>query len=130
MREVRRKLRRAKLERHGLLLFEAEDLAGIPFKVPYFRAMVRDRFKALVRWRDRGKTMKAWQLHIFQLYERKGWMKVSKYGTRGADPFKMLRAYEDDYRQRFPTYVSPYEKRGRDMRVLALRLKWAMEKQT
>lgn len=103
--------RYAKAIRHGFLPFEADMLRKVPFNTPYVRAMLKERkaeYDAFVK--DRGVSY--WYGHIKELYEDKRWLTAGK--TRIIyDPWKMLRAYEDKFKARFPYYTSPWERRAR-----------------
>ena len=108
---TRRQKRYVYLRNAGFLPFEARALSKVPYRsVPYFRELIDSRRRLLV-----GKTTKlAREKAIKDLYEENKWYKAGKrFGKvlSVADPWKMLRDYEDIWRSKQPEYSSPWQKR-------------------
>ena len=59
-------------------------------------------------------TAQQYEVQIKLTYAKNGWVRRSKKGQVVADPWKMLRDFEDRYKQKNPEYDSPWEKRWRD----------------
>ena len=105
---TRRQYRYAKLKTLAFLPFEARELSKVPFKTPYLRLGIRERRDALRtalrEYKARGfKFSKAeWLEIVNEMYIARGWMRDGI-----ADPWQMLRAWEERYRARHPEYDSP-----------------------
>jgi len=71
------------------------------------------------KFQKSGGTLKQWEDHIKELYKKNGWLtdriRAGKRYTI-ADPWRMLRDYEDRWRARQPEYSSPWEARYRKMK--------------
>ena len=124
----REKRRRGYLERSGFLLFEADDLCVIPGYVPYFKRLVRERRALLKEWLGAGYTMPQWELRLQRLYRDNKWV-VFIDGLPKADPWKLLRAFEDDYRDHNPEYDSPWQKKKRRPRDFLPKIERTMARQ-
>ena len=125
---IRQRRRRHYLEHSGFLLFEADDLCVIPGYVPYFKRLIRERQSELENWLRAGRTMAEWQLHIRAKYVDHKWGKEDAGGFK-ADPWKLLRAFEEDYRDRNPEYDSPWEKNKRRRLDFLAKIERTMTKQ-
>ena len=128
MNTFRQRRRRRYLEQSGFLLFEADDLCTIPGYVPYFKKLVRERRAELADWVRAGRTMREWELRLQRLYRDNKWIRLVR-GLPAADPFKMLRDFEDDYRDRNPEYDSPWEKNKRRRPDFLAKIERTMAKQ-
>jgi len=115
---------RRKMTGMGFLGYEVASFDRIPFTVPYFRDMCRQRNKEFRAWLKARKLVSQWMRHIKIRYEQKGWMK-----GKAPDPFKMLRHFEDDYKARFPEYDSPWQKRPKVRRDFMARINRTIAKQ-
>jgi hypothetical protein len=102
-----------RLERSELFLrIEAADLSFVPFNVPYYKQLIRDRAKKLRQAVKDGWTKEQYQQSIIKDYIERGWLR-RKRGRDVPDAFKLLRAYEDRYRDRQPQYESPWQGAGK-----------------
>lgn len=124
MEKIRQGQRRRILERYAFTEFEAEALKVVPIKpTPYFKDLCQERVKEHQRWLNDGRTEADWLQHIIERYRANSWYKRDDFGTPIADPFKMLRDFEDRYRDRHPQYVSPWEKKTPRMSSVEVRTK-------
>ena len=104
----------------GFMPGEARPLSRVPFKIaPYTKEMFRDRQKMVKKvnadMKGASKTAIAKELEarIKKLYDTNRWTSLGKRGIY-RDPWKMLRDYEDRWRDKFPQYTSPWQPRRRD----------------
>ena len=113
-----RRQRRYELMRKAYLLpFEARPLSlTVPLNVPYVRQLLMDRANDARVAKERGVTRAQFEEKIKGEYRREGWLKKNRAGEIVADPWKMLRAFEDRFRARNPEYESPWEPRGKKLR--------------
>lgn len=110
---VRRHQRYELLRRAGFLPFEARPLSRIPTtRTPYMGEMIKDRLKMRQKAIVEKTGQAEWERRIKGLYDENKWLRA---GVRRIerDPWKMLRDYEDRWRDKQPEYESPWEKRGR-----------------
>lgn len=102
-----------RLERSGLFLrIEAASLSFVPFNVPYYKQLIRDRQATFRQAQKEGQTSEQYEQGIIKDYIAHGWLR-HKRGKDVPDTFKLLRAYEDRYRDRQPQYESPWQKKPR-----------------
>jgi len=119
--KTRRQTRYAFLRRgEAFLPFEARPLSRVPFNIcPYIKELIRGRREEAAKFQKSGGTLKQWEDHIKELYKKNGWLtdriRAGKRYTI-ADPWRMLRDYEDRWRARQPEYSSPWEARYRKMK--------------
>lgn len=105
---TRRQHRYNRLKEFGFFPFEARQLCKVPFKTPYMREGIRERKRALkdaqLEYKERklrfSKT--EWAEIIKEMYITRNWLKEGR-----SDPWQMLRAWEDRYRDKRPEYESP-----------------------
>jgi len=104
----RRQHRYNRLVGEGFFKFEAAIISKIAFKIPYIKEMRKERRKA---YRDAIKEYKArdlrftkaeWQEIIKAMYIERDWLRRGK-----ADPWQMIRALEERYKDKHPEYESP-----------------------
>ena len=113
---TRRQQRYELLRKNGLCGFEAKPLSRVPIKtVPYMKGFVRERWGMLRDALERKLTITQFEAQIKQQYNRQGFLKRNKAGKVVADPWAMLRDFEDRYRDKYPAYESPWEKRRRSL---------------
>ena len=100
----------------GFLKFEARELSKVPTKVPYMRNLIKDRQELFERATRRGWSYGKYTASIKSKYRWERWDK--RTGKRVKyDAWAMLRSYEDEYKDKNPEYVSPWQpkqKRHRD----------------
>lgn len=111
--KIQRRERYDKLtKKYGLLQFEAYELSKIPLNIPYFRDFLLQRRRKLLDMLSQGKTRKDYEAWIYGEYSRG---RLFKAGLRyeKCDPWKMLRAFEDNHKQKHPDYESPWVKKAR-----------------
>lgn len=115
---TRRQARFSKLRNGEMFLyFEAYPLSEVPFKTcSYMRQLIRERRAELNEYIRGGATKSQWRQHIKDKYNENKWLKRDRVGMPVADPWKMLRDFEDSWRQQFPQYESPWQPRRRDFR--------------
>ena len=110
---TRRQNRYSKLRQAGMLPFEARPLSKVPFKIcPYMRRLISERASELGKARRQGATQRQWEDHIKGRYAKNKWLRAGKVRIE-ADPWRMLRDYEDKWRAKQPQYTSPWQKRYR-----------------
>jgi len=109
--KTRRQQRYQKLRDNGFLPFEARELSKVPAKVPYFKEIVKERRKILREAYKAKSTKKSYEEQIKDKYSKNGWIRGTKSGKRRLDPWQLMRAYEDDYKQQHPAYDSPWKKK-------------------
>ncbi len=114
--KTKRMRRYLKLVDAGFMPFEARGLSRIPFTVPYMGGLLRARHIRYTWARKKGLTDRQYAKAIRQLYLANDWIKLDKAGRRRGDPWKLLREFEDRYREKHPEYQSPGEKRRRRFR--------------
>lgn len=109
--KTKRQARYNTLKRLGFLPFEARALSKVSFKVPYMRGMIKDRRKAL-RDAVKLKWSKAeWKRMVLEdIYDARNYYNLR---TGKPDPWVMLRAWEDRFKEKYPEYESPWQKKKR-----------------
>ena len=78
---------------------------------PYLRAMLDERKEQGKKAQAMGKTLKEFELQIRELYRVNRWLKRNRAGKIVADPWRMLRDFEDKFKAKNPQYTSPWMKR-------------------
>ena len=127
---TRRETRYMKLRNAGFLRFEARPLSKVPSKVcPYLRAMMEERRDWLRKEQKAGKTLKEYEAEIRELYRAKDWTKKNRVGKTVADPWKMLREFEDKWKDKQPQYTSPWQGRQKKWRDFQRMLEPTLKKQ-
>ena len=112
--KTRRQGRYTRLRLAGFLPFEARPLSNVLVpKCPYLAAILADRREEFKR-AQKTMTAQQYEVQIKLTYAKNGWVRRNKKGQVVADPWKMLRDFEDRYKQKNPEYDSPWEKRWRD----------------
>jgi len=107
----RRQLRYEKLRDSGFLPFEARALSKVPPQTPYMIDMITERRKFVKDYRTKGFSDKQIVGQLKQYYIDNEFLK-HKIGKRATlDPWKMLRHWEDQYKDHMPDYTSPWQKR-------------------
>lgn len=107
---TRRQIRYNKLIQAHLLPFEAKELARVPLTVPYMLPLMKAR---LERWQEltaQGMLPRQFQHLIRREYKANDWT-IQKGKRLYAEPWKMLRDFEDRYKAKNPDYESPYMRR-------------------
>lgn len=127
---TRREGRYKKLRDVYFLRSEARPLSKIPTRVcPYLRALMRERRDLARRAIAQGKTIGQFEDQIKELYRVNRWLKRNRVGKIVADPWKMLRDYEDKFKAKNPQYTSPWEKRWKDWGEFQRRIERTIAKQ-
>lgn len=128
--KTRRQRRYEKLRHSGFLPFEARPLSRVPPKIcPYFRQLIMTRLAYVGAAKRAKATRKDYENKIHELYEKNGWFRINKKGQAVADPWTMLRDYEDQWRDKQPDYSSPWEERQRDWRNFMSMLENTLKRQ-
>jgi hypothetical protein len=113
--KTRRRNRYEKLRLSGFLPFEARTLSRVPFRVPYIRSLMTVRRRMLRNALKEGMSRAGWERKIKTEYFDSGWLKWAKRKQAVYDPWKMLKDFERGYKARHPEYVSPWEKKQKNM---------------
>jgi len=130
MYRTRREARYIKLRKYGFTRFEARPLSKVPTSVcPYFRELMRERQALMKKALKMGKSEKEYTDSIKELYRVNRWAKVNRAGKIVADPWKMLREYEDRWKQKNPNYTSPWMKRWRNWKDFQRKVENTLRKQ-
>jgi len=112
--KTRRARRYQLLRNSGFLPFEAMTLSKIPLKIPFFDILVKERFKRKEKAIKEGWTKKRYTDTIKKDYTDNNWMVRKGKRILPTSVYNMFRHYEDAYRQKYPNYTSPWEKRRKD----------------
>lgn len=99
------------LVEYGFLPWEADELDQVSLKVPYFKDIMHDRYVYFHKCIDKGWTWKKYVGAIKRKYSMRGWKTQGQY-----DPWKLLRSYEDRYKDKNPDYKSPWIKKQKRLR--------------
>ena len=117
---TRRQNRYLKLRNAGFLPGEARPLSRVPFKrAPYTKEMFADRQKMVqkvvadMKGASGTAIAKELERRVKKLYDTNRWTTAGKRRIY-RDAWKMLRDYEDRWRDKFPQYTSPWQPRRRD----------------
>ena len=128
--KTRRYSRYKRLRLNGFLPFEARPLSRVPFKIcPYMRQLIADRRAEANKAIKGGLTKKEYEQQIKDKYKGNKWQKLNRVGKVVADPWRMLRDYEDRWRAKQPDYSSPWEARMRKWRDFIDKIERTMQKQ-
>lgn len=125
---TRRQARYETLRLKGFLPFEARPLSFVPRRVPYIPILLRGRARLFNRAQREGWSKARYYRHIKGMYADKDWFRRTRTGRRVYDPWSLLRAAEDRYRDRHPEYVSPWMKRQKRFRDFISRFEATLEK--
>jgi len=126
---TRRQARYLRLRNSGFLPFEARALSRVPTKIcPYMRQLIVERLEYLRAAQESGATKTQYEDKVKRLYKDEKWLRAGKIRV-DADPWKMLRDYEERWRVKNPQYTSPWEKKWRDWQDFQRKLENTMRKQ-
>lgn len=113
----RRQAKYRKLKEQGFLPFEAFAFSKVSPKVPYLKLMIDDRKGALREAKRLKFSKKEWTLTITDVYKEKflGKETIGWWGRPfwKADPWAYFRSWEERYKERYPDYTSPWQKKKR-----------------
>lgn len=130
MYRTRREARYLRLRQFGFLPFESRPLSWVPTKVcPYLRDMMVDRRDMVRKMVKDGKTRKQVEDSIKDLYRASNWLKKNRVGKIVADPWKMLREFEDKWKVKQPQYTSPWMKRQQTWRDFQAKIEKTLKRQ-
>ena len=111
---TRRQQKYTKLRASGFLPFEARPLSKVPVRVcPYMKHLTKERREMFQKARAAGMTRIQWEGLIKEKYNTNKWLRAGRIRIE-ADPWKMLREFEDRWKDKNPQYTSPWEKRWKD----------------
>lgn len=125
---TRRQNRYRVLRAVGFLPFERKELSNVPFKTPYFDALIKERHKRYQSAIDRKLSRAEYERQIKLLYFDNKWLSRTATGRARLDPWKMLKDFEHTYRLKHPEYESPWEKRRRAWKDFITKLDRTYEK--
>lgn len=115
---------------NAFLPFEARPLSKIPPGIcPYFKQLIEGRRNDVKTAARKGYSKEQWENEIKGYYKKNDWLSLNRKGEKVADPWKMLRSYEDEYRAKQPEYESPWEPRGRKWQDFYTKLERTMQMQ-
>jgi len=127
---TRRQARYLRLRNSFFLPFEARPLSKIPTKIcPYLRAMIKERKEMARKAQAQGKTLTQFADQIKELYRINKWLKLNRAGKIVADPWKMLRDFEDKWKSKNPQYTSPWMKKWKQWRDFQRMIEPTLRKQ-
>ena len=127
---TRRQNKYLRLRRLSFLPFEARPFSRFAFiKVPYFKGMIEDRIEMFQEAQRDGLSIRQWEARIKKFYDDNRWLKAGKRRIQ-ADPWKMLKDYENKYRDKHPEYTSPWEPKWKDWKGFLARAERTIQKQT
>lgn len=108
--KARRQVRYERLLQAHLLPVEARTLSRVSFRVPYMRLLANARSREYNDFIAQGGAVEDWPKHIRKQYIDREWKRA---GERWIPKviFRMLKAYEHDYKYKHKQYESPWEKR-------------------
>lgn len=111
---TRRQQKYERLRLSGFLPFEARVLSKVPVRIcPYMKELMKERRAMFQKARADGATRAQWENLIKGKYNTNKWLSAGRRRIE-ADPWKMLRDFEDRFRDKNPEYTSPWQKRVRD----------------
>jgi hypothetical protein len=84
--------------------------------------MLADRRDLIRKARSLKTTPAKFESQIKELYRVNRWLKTNKAGKMVAEPWEMLRDFGDRWRNKYPQYDSPWEKRQRNWRDFQARI--------
>lgn len=126
---TRRQARYIFCRKMGLLPFEARPMSRVPPTVPYFKEMLRER-RAMFKKATAMKIGQVkWERQIIELYKINKWQKLGRTGKILADPWQMLRHYEEKWRDKQPQYESPWQGRQRTWRDFLPKIERTLQRQ-
>lgn len=108
----RRQARYIRLKMIGFLPFEAYALSKVSPKVPYFRLMFDDRKGAYRTAKGFKFSKREWTATIADMYKDRGYGGYIFLRWK-SDVWAYLRSWEERYRERYPDYTSPWQKKKR-----------------
>jgi len=108
----KRQARYLKLKKQGFLPFEAFALSKVPTKTPYFKMMTDDRKSAYKTAKGFKFSKREWTATITDMYKDKGFGEYIFLRWK-SDVWTMFRSWEERYRERYPDYTSPWQKKKR-----------------
>lgn len=97
------------LEAH-FLPFERSALSRVSIAVPYMKGVIKKRIEKYNQFIAAGGTEKKWAASIRKLYKDMNWRRKTDRSYQTA-AFRMLKAAEQQWKYRHPSYDSPWEKR-------------------
>ena len=100
----------------GFLPFEAAQFSKTSEKgmqAPYFQSMIRSRQSQRAYATKQKWDYTKYKKYIHQQYKDKKQTKTDKIGRKHADPWKLLRSWENKMRAQGKAYVSPWKQKKR-----------------
>ena len=126
---TRRQARYSWLRERGMLPFEARAMSKVPVRVcPYMKQLTKERYQDFLKARAEGATRTGWENRIKKLYSDNRWLRAGRRRIE-ADPWKMLREFEDRWKDKNPQYTSPWQKRWRDWKGFLAKTERTIAKQ-
>lgn len=121
-----------KLTKAGFLDTEARVLSKVPTNVPYMKGLIAERQALFNKAKKRDMTKGEYERRIKLKYHAKGWTEYGRMGDKHLRKFnqsavwKMLRAYEDRYKDDHPSYKSPWIPRQKAFSEFTRKYKFTM----
>lgn len=114
---TRRQRRYEILRAAAMRPFEARAFSRVSFKrTPYIEQIMKDRWAMFMKAKAEGLTQRQWIARVNDLYARNRWYKRNKAGRLVADPWRLFRKYEDEFKAKQPQYESPWVRKQKDWR--------------
>jgi len=129
MLKTRRHQRYLGLRKSFFLPFEARPLSRVPSYVPYFKGLIRERRIMVKKAISLGTPARKFEEQVKELYRVNRWQKKNRAGQIVADPWAMLRDFQDKFKDKNPQYDSPWEKRQRNWRDFQSRIEKTLARQ-
>jgi hypothetical protein len=130
---TRREQRYVTLRKAHLLPFEARPMSRVPMiqykMVPYLAEALKVRQEMWKKAVEMKISVIKWEAQIKELYKVNGWLTKTRTGKIVADPWSMLRDYEDKWRAKYPQYESPWQKRQKNWRDFLPKAEKTIQKQ-
>ena len=132
---TRRQARYLKLRSFALLPYEARPLSKVPFKIaPYMKDLIADRqamvkkVNADMKGASQAAITREFENRVKKLYGENRWLTAGRKKIY-YDPWKMLRDYEERWRDKNPQYTSPWQKRHKDWQGFLTKAERTIEQQ-
>ena len=98
------------LLKEGFMGFEARALSAVKFKVPYMKSMRNERKKEYKEARKNKQKKASYIADLLEKYRNEEWLREKKEGYTIADPWRMLKHFEEKYKAAHPAYKTPDKK--------------------
>ena len=115
---IRRQSRYDILRKSGFTDTEARPLSKIPSNVPYLFKAIKERVSKVSSLQKQGVSNTKIRQMIADEYTKKGYTRKTN-GRVQIDPWKLIKEYEKEYKNKQPAYNSPWERNYRGFKDFA-----------